>query len=308
MRAHDPSAPSLAVAIPTRNRPRHLAALLAALRAQQPDAATLPVVCCDDGSEHPLASSLTPPDGVRILRHARSRGPAAARNTAWRTVEADWIWFLDDDVLPETGAVRAMLAAVAGAGAEVGIIDGPVRAADGPADQLASPLVPRVPEGDGSHRLTANIVYRRAALDAVGGVDEGFRTAACEDFDLAFRVEDAGWRHMSAPGAVVRHAVHPADTASMWLRRRREGRAAVVRLYSRHPARFGPSWVDRYGALIHRRGRTPGPASFVRFFVAEALLDALAARRWWRRPHLIALWWVLAAGAIAGTVRDAAGG
>lgn len=201
-----------------------------------------------------------------------------------------------------------MLAAVAGAGAQVGIIEGPVRAEAGPAFQLASPLVPRVPEGDASHRLTANIAYRRAALEAAGGFDEGFRSAACEDFDLAFRVEDAGWQHASAPAAVVRHAVHPADSVGAWLRRRRAGRAAVVRLYDRHPGRFGPSWIDRYGSLIHRRGRTPGPSSYVRFFVAEALVEALAARRWWRRPHLVALWWLLAAGAIAGTFRDAAGG
>jgi hypothetical protein len=197
-----------------------------------------------------------------------------------------------------------MCRAVANAGAPVGIIEGPVRAAAGPDDQLANPLVPRMPVGDDAHRLTANIVYRREALDAAGGFDEGFRSAASEDFDLAFRVEDAGWVHAFAPGAVVRHAVHRAGTARLWLERRREGRAAVVRLYTRHPLRFGPAWVDRYGSLIHRRGAVPTAGSFMRFFIAEAVVEALAARRWWQRPGSVLLACALAAGAVAGTLRD----
>lgn len=283
--------------------------MLAALHSQQPDSDSLDggpltVICCDDGSEPPLESAVALPAGARVIRHSGSRGPAAARNTAWRALDADWIWFLDDDVLPEGDAVQAMCAAVAAAGPRVGIIEGPVRAEAGPGDPFADPCVPRAPEGAAGHRLTANIVYRRAALDAVGGFDEGFHSAACEDFDLAFRVEDAGWQHAFAAGAAVRHAVHPAEPVRAWLRRRRAGREAVVRLYNRHPDRFGPAWVDRYGRLIHRRGRRPDTGSYVRFFVAEALFEALAARRWWRRPHLVALRWLLEAGAVAGVLRD----
>jgi len=278
--------------------------VLAALRAQWPGGGPLPAVCCDDGSESPLESAFEAPAGVRFLRLSDARGPAAARNAAWRSVDADWVWFLDDDVLPEPGAVREMLAAVTAAADRVGIIEGPVRAADVPASQLANPLVPRVPEGGDSHRLTANIAYRRRALAGVGGFDEGFPAAACEDFDLAFRVEDAGWRHAFAPGAAVRHAVHPPLSARAWWRLRRLRRAAVVRLYTRHPGRFGPSWVSRVGPLLGKSGDAMTPAVFARFFVLEALMEAVASRRAWRFPRLLLLSWLLAIAAIAGTVID----
>ena len=273
------------------------------LRSQWPDAGPLPVVCCDDASDPPVEQAVPLPPGVRVVHRTHPGGPGAARNPAWRASAADWVWFLDDDVLPEPGAVAAMCAAVASAAPDVGIIEGPIRAEAGPADQLAHPLIPRVPEGGACHRLTANIAYRRAALEAADGFDERF-PVACEDFDLAFRVEDAGWRHAFAPGAAVRHAIPRAVSLPAWWRKRRAVREDVVRLYRRHPRRFGPPWVDRYGRLIHLRGRTPGPGSFLRFFVAEAVFDAVAARRWWRRPHHVAGWWVLALAVAAAAVRD----
>ncbi len=281
-----------------------MATLLAALHSQQPHAGPLAVVCCDDGSDPPLESALAVPAGVRVIRHPVSRGPAAARNTAWRALEADWIWFLDDDVLPEAGALAAMRAAAETAPADVGIIEGPVRSQPASPASLANPLVPRLPDSDACHRLTASIAYRRAVLTAVGGFDEGFPGAACEDFDLAYRVEDAGFRHAFAPLAVVRHAVHPPLSAFAWWRLRRLRRAAVVRLYTRHPERFGPPWVERFRSLIRRPGQGMTPSVFARFFIVEAALEAAAARRAWRWPHLMGLSWALALAATAGTVID----
>ncbi|MFC7511141.1 transferase [Streptomyces thermocarboxydus] len=48
--------------------------------------------------------------------------------------------------------------------------------------------------------ITADMAYRRKALEAVGGFDERFRRAFREDADLALRVLDAGWT--LAEGAV----------------------------------------------------------------------------------------------------------
>jgi ABC-type uncharacterized transport system permease subunit len=46
------------------------------------------------------------------------------------------------------------------------------------------------------------------------------------------------------------------------------------------------------------------PSVFARFFIVEAALEAAAARRAWRWPHLMALSWALALAATAGTVID----
>ncbi|MHC4944341.1 MAG: glycosyltransferase family 2 protein [Planctomycetota bacterium] len=47
-------------------------------------------------------------------------------------------------------------------------------------------------------------LYRKAMLDEIGGFDEDF-FSYCEDSDLGFRARIAGWKAVSAPGAVVRH-------------------------------------------------------------------------------------------------------
>ncbi|HWI02355.1 MAG TPA: glycosyltransferase family A protein, partial [Acidimicrobiales bacterium] len=39
------------------------------------------------------------PKGVVVLASG-GRGPAAARNLGWRTGSAEWVAFLDDDVVP----------------------------------------------------------------------------------------------------------------------------------------------------------------------------------------------------------------
>lgn len=45
------------------------------------------------------ARDLAVPAGVRTVRSG-GRGPAAARNTGWRSADTEWVAFLDDDVLP----------------------------------------------------------------------------------------------------------------------------------------------------------------------------------------------------------------
>lgn len=47
-------------------------------------------------------------------------------------------------------------------------------------------------------------LYRRTMLDAIGWFDEAF-IAYCEDVDLAWRAQLAGWRCVYAPRAVVYH-------------------------------------------------------------------------------------------------------
>ncbi|MBJ6727035.1 glycosyltransferase family 2 protein [Geomesophilobacter sediminis] len=56
-------------------------------------------------------------------------------------------------------------------------------------------------------------LYRRAMLDEVGFFDDDF-FAYYEDLDLAWRGRLAGWRAVSAPGAVVLH-VHSATSGKM---------------------------------------------------------------------------------------------
>ena len=62
------------VVIPARSAPEPLRELLALLPAD------LPVIIVDDGSPAPLAGLTAERADLQVLRHNRSRGPAAARN------------------------------------------------------------------------------------------------------------------------------------------------------------------------------------------------------------------------------------
>lgn len=278
----------LSIVIPSRNRPDCLVPLLDALTSQIGMRVDIEIVVCDEASMPGVAiqiATLPNRQAVAVLRHDVAKGPAAARNAGWQATAGAWIWFLDDDVLPDASAVAAALAATARAPDDVGIIEGPIRLAAAPARLLTDPLVRTLHPAGPNHRLTANIVYRRTALVAANGFDEAFPDAAGEDFDLAFRCEDAGWRHAYAEAMAVTHAVHGRFPLAAYLRHRSRQRGAVVRLYRRHPQRFGPDWIyRRFGALVHRRGSVVTTWTLFRFAVAENVTRLLAARRLWRHP------------------------
>ena len=82
------------------------------------------------------------------------------------------------------------------------------------------------------HPLGASMMVRKAAIDQVGVMDEGYRMY-CEEIDWCWRMRRAGWRAFCVPEAeVVHHAGQSSAQAPvssfkrLWLSR--------ARLYSRH--------------------------------------------------------------------------
>jgi glycosyltransferase involved in cell wall biosynthesis len=94
------------VVVPTIGRPS-LSALLDAL-FDGPGPGPSRVVLVDDRpvADRPLLQGPLP-RGVTVLRSG-GRGPAAARNVGWRAGSAEWVAFLDDDVVPEPGWCDAL--------------------------------------------------------------------------------------------------------------------------------------------------------------------------------------------------------
>lgn len=87
-------------------------------------------------------------------------------------------------------------------------------------------------------------VYRRAALDEVGLLDDAF-FFSCEDVDLGWRLQLAGWRCIYAPRAVVYHrlaATGGGVTASFY-----DGRNVIFILVKDYPAAL---WRKYAGAIM----------------------------------------------------------
>lgn len=231
----------VSIVVPTVGRPS-LTALLAAL---PPFTGELILV---DDRRHP-AEPLPVPDmlaGITRVLPGRAAGPAAARNAGWRAAQYDWVVFLDDDVVPDDDWL-AWLGKDIAVPAEVGAVQGRVRVPL-PEDRRPTDWE-RTTAGlaDGAW-ITADIAYRRTALQRVGGFDERFPRAFREDADLAYRVRRDGWQLRRGERAVT----HPVRPESRWVSlRAQRGNADDARLRRR----YGPQWREKLGIPAGRRRR-----------------------------------------------------
>jgi histidinol-phosphate phosphatase family protein len=278
------------VVIPSLGRPS-LARLLASLAASAgPPPRRVTVV--DDGGavDAPAVAAAAGALAGRLRLLAGSgRGPAAARNRGLYAADAEWVAFLDDDVLVSGDWLAALEADLAAAAPDVAGIQG----------RLAVPL----PEGRrptdwerhvhglaGGRWITADMAYRRPLLARLGGFDERFPRAYREDAELALRVTAAGHR-LERGRRRSEHPVPPppGPLASVTLQR---GNADDVLMWALH----GRRWRARAGAPRGRRRRhvavtAAGLAALAAIARGERRAAGLAAAGWaagtaelaWRR-------------------------
>ncbi len=189
---------SLEVVMPTVGRPSLHAALAPLL-------GRVKVTLVDDRRS---GADLDVPDGVRVLR-SWGGGPAAARNLGWRATDAAWVAFLDDDVVPPDDWVALLERDLAACDADVGACQGRL-CVPLPADRRPTDWERSTAGLETAVWATADMAYRRAALEDVGGFDERFPRAYREDADLGLRVVSAGWR-IERGARTVLHPVRPAS-------------------------------------------------------------------------------------------------
>lgn len=174
------------VVIPTRNRADLLSLTLQAVAKQDLEKSEFEVIVCNDGSTEDISSAF------EVLRMAGvnfrvldlpPRGPASARNSGIAASKSEIVTFIDSDVIPNECLVRRLVEELEQDKAAVG-----TEACLMPIGEATGPLwdAPSSTSGGGYH--TAAISYRRADLLAVGGFDETFKLAACEDVELAARM------------------------------------------------------------------------------------------------------------------------
>ncbi len=281
-RPSEGAAPDVTVVVPVRDNPDGLARLLANLDRTAPGVA---VVVVDDGSAVPLEV----PGGVRLVRHARSRGPAAARNSGLAEVDTPAVVFLDSDVVPRAGWLAPLLAhlqdpAVALVApritADPGIGTGWVARYETVRSSLdlGPREAPVQPRNRVAYVPSAAVLLRVAAVRALpgwSGFDESMLVA--EDVDLCWRLYAHGGRLRYEPAACVDHA-HRTRTRP-WLGRKLFYGTGAAALARRHPGQVPPVALAPWTAAactLALTGTRPG-------LVAAAGVTAAATVRLARR-------------------------
>jgi histidinol-phosphate phosphatase family protein len=270
---------SFDIVIPTIGRPS-LRTLLCAL-GQGPGPWPGRVVVVDDRPDAatPLSFGDVPHDVAGRLAVVRSggRGPAAARNAGWRAATAEWIAFLDDDVVPPPGWRRDLAKDLEGCrpgvGGSQGVICVPM-----PSDRRPTDWERNVHGLERAQWATADLAYRRAVLEHTGGFDERFRRAYREDADLGVRVTAAGYDITTG----TRHCLHPVRPADRWMSvRAQRGNADDPLMRALH----GRDWRTIAGVPRGRRRRhlmisAAGVASVLALLRGRTRTGAALATLW----------------------------
>jgi GT2 family glycosyltransferase len=193
------------------------------------------VLVADNTAEGVLAAAPAPP-GIEVVVTRAKHQAYTARNEAAVRASGEWLLFTDADCRPghdlldryfepppgeRCGALAGEVVAAAGRGLVAGY--GAARALLGQAAFLSHPYRPMA--------VTANLLVRRAAFEAIGGFAEGIRSGG--DADLCWRLQEAGWELGHRPAAVVAHAHR--DTLGGLLRQVARDSAGNAWLEARHP-------------------------------------------------------------------------
>lgn len=237
---------SYAVVIPTIGRPE----LADLIRAADVEPRPIRIVVADDRRAAGDPLLLPPTNAPLVVVRSGGRGPAAARNAGWRAAgsDADWIAFVDDDVVLAPDWNAQLVADLTGqpetVGASQARLEVPLPAGYRPTDEerRTTGLV-------GAPWITADMAYRRSVLESTGGFDERFPRPFREDADLALRTVRAGFDIVWGE----RRTVHPVRSRGGW-----RGSIAVQAGNADNAllrAKFGPTWRRQIGTRPGRTGR-----------------------------------------------------
>lgn len=198
--------------VPCYNSRRYLPEVIEALCAQDYPVAEFILVDdgCTDGSGE-LAQQVAARSGkeLRVMRHARNRGLACARNTALDSCRTEFLAGVDSDVSPSPGWLRSLMMEFGGdenlAGVGGCTID---KYAATAGDRWRATHLRLNYDGmapaDPPYLFGANHVFRTRRLIEVGGYEERQRRAG-EDVSICTRLKCAGHRLRYVPAARCLH-------------------------------------------------------------------------------------------------------
>lgn len=187
----------ISVIIPCKDERTALATCLDALDQQDLPRNHYEIIVID-GHSTDGCLAMAKARGARVLAEP-ARGPAAARNAGIRIAQSPILAFTDADCVPRYDWLTRILDAFHHDPTLAGVA-GSMRL---PRDTLLGRLEDNDARLHYHGYITSNIAYRRDILLHIGGFDPTLPCA--EDYDLAWRILDAGHRIAHDPNPTVLH-------------------------------------------------------------------------------------------------------
>lgn len=209
------SKPLISIIIPTCKRTTMLSECL---RRLLPQVNALPHLCeiivCDNGDADATKAALGIEFPDVTCHGVAKRGPAATRNFGADLAQGEWLIFLDDDVLPQDGLMKAYANAFLSAkNGDLGFEGATLTDRSSPSLLWEAPFNPNC---DG--HPSCNWGLRKSLFLEVGGFDE--RYVRAQDVEFAARIGAMGHKFLPLKEAVVVHPLRPIprprDLAARW--------------------------------------------------------------------------------------------
>ncbi len=192
--------------------------------------------CSTDGTAELVRRRMP---GARLIVLQRNRG-SCAKGLAVPHARGEFVVFLDDDSYPLYGSIRHM-----------------VRHFEQDPSLGAAGFVVRLPDGTRECAALPNVFvgcgvgFRRALLNAVGGLDVSYFMQA-EEYDLSFRLIQAGYDVRTFDNLVVMHSKSPAARSGrqkVFYDARNNLALAATYLPAPWHREYLRDWRQRYGWL-----------------------------------------------------------
>ncbi len=256
--------PSVDVVVPFHGNERSLETVRARLAALELRAGDTVVVVDNTPGRAPGADRSVP-----VIGAPDRQTPGFARNRGAAAGGAEWILFLDADVVPPPDLIDRFFDRRPDD--RTGVLGGGVSDEEVPPGAPAAAryaYLRALMSQDDTFRLgergfpkTANAAFRREAFEAVGGFREEIRSA--EDADITYRLREAGWEVERREEARVIHVS-------------RQAARALVAQKLRHGA--GAAWLDRRYPGVYPARRRPGLVWWAVRHMTKGLLAAARSR------------------------------
>lgn len=212
--------PLVSIIIPVCNQFRYTYTCLAALKANT-DFDSYEIIIADDCSKDDTTRITKIISGIRVIRTEKQSYFLKNCNHAASYAQGDYLLFLNNDTQVQKGWLSPLVDLMIRE-PKAGIVgscliypDGRLQEAggiiwkDGSAWNYGNGRNPAMPEyryvKEVDYVSGASILVRRTVWESLGGFDEQFAPAYCEDSDLAFSARRLGYQVLYQPSSLVVH-------------------------------------------------------------------------------------------------------